>query len=167
MSKGVEARFTWDNETAIHSSELFYKYEFRHSYRRYVGWAFIAMAQFGVVGALKHDSYGMLIVSSFLLLYWYGVRWQLRKRLVKQLFTTSPLADKEIVTSFTKEGMQTDASLVSWNEVHKVVEAKSGFLLYADNQSSFFPKEGFTSSEERLTLRELITKNDVIYEKEL
>ena len=167
MSNGVEARFTWDKETAIRSSELFYKYEFRHSYRRYTGWAFIAMAQFGVVGALKHDSYGMLIVSSLLLLYWYGVRWQLRKRLAKQLFTTSPLVNKEIVTSFTKEGMQTDTSLVSWKEVHKVVEVKSGFLLYADKQSSFFPKEGFTSSEERLALRELITKNDVIYEKAL
>ena len=94
MSKQVEASFVWSESVALRSSELFYKYEFRHSYRRYLGWLFIAMAQFGVVGALKHDAYGMLIVSSFLLLYWYGVRWQLRKRLVLSQFSGSPWLTK-------------------------------------------------------------------------
>jgi len=166
MSKVFNTKYLWSEEVALLSSELFYKYEFRHSYRRYMGWAFIAMAQFGVVGALKHDAYGMLIVSSFLLLYWYGVRWQLRKRLAKRLFGISPLANQEVTTSFDAEGMKTDDTFTPWSEIEKVVEVESGFLFYGEHQSNFFPKNAFSSSEDRDALRTFIVNAHVITEKE-
>jgi len=166
MSKSVEARFLWDEATALRSSELFYKYEFRHSYRRYVGWLFIAMAQFGVVGALKHDAYGMLILSSFLLLYWYGIRWQLRKRLILRHFRASELADQEIVTVFDAEGIHTGRETIVWSDVQKVVENEEGFLFYTATKSNFFPKEAFASSAEREVLRTLLHENDVTLERQ-
>jgi len=167
MSKTIEAKFVWNEAVALLSSELFYKYEFRHSYRRYIGWLFIAMAQFGVVGALKHDAYGMLVVSSFLLIYWYAIRWQLRKRLALKLFSSSPQANQEIITSFDAEGLETDGEIVPWTEVLKVVEKEAGFLFYAQEQPSFFPKEAFSSSDERDSLRAMITKAKIVLEKEL
>jgi len=167
MSKSVEAKFVWSEAVALLSSELFYKYEFRHSYRRYIGWLFIAMAQFGVVGALKHDAYGMLVVSSFLLIYWYAIRWQLRKRLALKLFSSSPQANQEITTSFDTDGLETDGKNVLWKEVLKVVEKGEGFLFYTQEQPSFFPKESFSSSDERDALRTMITKAKIVFEKEL
>jgi len=167
MSKTIEAKFVWSEAVALLSSELFYKYEFRHSYRRYIGWLFIAMAQFGVVGALKHDAYGMLVVSSFLLIYWYAIRWQLRKRLALKLFSGSPQANQEIMTSFDTEGLETDGEKVLWTKVVKVVEKGAGFLFYTQEQPSFFPKEAFSSSDERDALRTAITKAKIVFEKEL
>jgi len=166
MSKMIETKFIWNEAIALKSSELFYKYEFRHSYRRYVGWVFIAMAQFGVVGALKHDAYGMLIVSSFLLFYWYVVRWQLRKRFALNSYKRSPLAGKEIETRFDDTGLLSNEQLVAWADVDKVVEYENDFLFYTKDQANFFPKEAFVSSEDRSSLRTLIQSVGVRYEKE-
>ena len=166
MSKIVEAKYLWDEATALLSSELFYKYEFRHSYRRYVGWVFIAMAQFGVVGALKHDAYGMLILSSFLLLYWYGIRWQLRKRLILRHFRASDMADKEIITTFDETGIHTGVETIAWKDVQKVVELEAGFLFYSVSKANFFPKTSFKSAQQREALRTLLKKADIILEKE-
>jgi len=167
MSKTIEAKFVWSEVVALLSSELFYKYEFRHSYRRYVGWLFIAMAQFGVVGALKHDAYGMLVLSSFLLVYWYAVRWQLRRRLALRLFKSSPQSNREITTVFDDVGLEIEGKKVPWSDVVKVVEKGEGFLFYTQEQSSFFPKEAFSSSDDRDTLRAMITKAKIVFEKEL
>ena len=167
MSNTIETIFIWNEAVALRSSELFYKYEFRHSYRRYIGWIFIAMAQFGVVGALKHDAYGMLVVSSFLLIYWYGIRWQLRKRLAMRLFASSPLANKEIVTYFKTEGFETEGKIVPWSDVVKVVEKGDGFLFFRVDHVSFFPKEAFKTSDERVALRELLKQSNLVFEKEL
>ena len=166
MSKLVEAKYLWDEVTALLSSELFYKYEFRHSYRRYVGWVFIAMAQFGVVGALKHDAYGMLILSSFLLLYWYAVRWQLRKRLILRHVRASDMADKEIITTFDETGIHTGAETIPWKDVQKVVEQEAGFLFYTVSKANFFPKESFKSTQQRDALRMILKKADITLEKE-
>jgi len=166
MSKIVEARFNWSEAVALRSSELFYKYEFRHSYRRYVGWLFIAMAQFGVVGALKHDAYGMLIVSSFLLLYWYAIRWQLRKRLALRLFKSSLQANEEIKTYFDINGFGTEDKKISWSDVIKVVEKNEGFLFYTQEQPSFVPRDAFSSSEQREQIRAFFQKANVLFEKE-
>jgi len=166
MSKSVEAKFIWNKEVALLSSELFYKYEFRHSYRRYIGWIFIAMAQFGVVGALKHDAYGMLIVSSFLLLYWYVIRWQLRKRLTLRLYNSSVLANQNIITLFDAQGMKTGEDVIAWSDVYKVVEKAEGFLFYTTLKSTFFPKEAFSSPEDREHLRALIQKHNILFDKE-
>ena len=166
MSKIIEAKYLWDEATALLSSELFYKYEFRHSYRRYVGWFFIAMAQFGVVGALKHDAYGMLILSSFLLLYWYAVRWQLRKRLILRHFRASDMADQEITTTFDETGIHTGAETIAWKDVKKVVEQEAGFLFYTVTKANFFPKTSFKSAQQREALRMLLKKADIMLEKE-
>jgi len=167
MSKTVQASFVWNEAVALRSSELFYKYEFRHSYRRYVGWLFIAMAQFGVVGALKHDAYGMLVLSSFLLIYWYGIRWQMRKRLAKRLFKSTPMANQEIVTTFSEAGLRSGDEDISWAEVEKVVEKEDGFLFFMTSKSSFFPKEAFESDEMRDALRSHIKKSGIVFEQEL
>jgi len=161
MSDSVEAKFIWDEGIALLSSELFYKYEFRHSYRRYMGWVFIAMAQFGVVGALKHDAYGMLIVSSFLLLYWYVVRWQLRKKLALRHFKASSMVDQEVVTKFDDKGLHTNNRSTLWPDIHKVVETALGFLFYSDSSANFFAKEAFNSNEQQDVLRKLIKNSNV------
>ena len=166
-SNPITASFVWSEAVALRSSELFYKYEFRHSYRRYVGWLFIAMAQFGVVGALKHDAYGMLVVSSFLLLYWYGIRWQMRKRLAKRLFKSSPLAEENIKTIFSEARLHSGEEEIAWHEVEKVVEKEDGFLFFMASKSTFFPREAFESAEMRDALRALIKKSGIVFEKEM
>ena len=165
MSNSLHASFIWSQALAIRSSELFYNYEFRHSYRRYVGWIFIAMAQFGMVGALKHDSYGMLFVSSFLLLYWYGIRWQLRKLLAKHQFQASPLADQTVDVTFSDRGLIRGQLLTPWKEIAHVIQNELGFLFFMASKSTFVPKEAFGSTDESAKLSALLQAQGVAYTK--
>jgi hypothetical protein len=60
MSKKIEIAFKWDKDSALQASKLYYDYDMKNSSKRYIGWFFVALVQFGIVGALKHDVFGLL-----------------------------------------------------------------------------------------------------------
>lgn len=158
MFKPIELKYIWDKKTALLSTKLFYDYEYKYSYRRYLGWLFIAMVQFGVVGALKHDAYGMLVLSTVLVLYWYFLRYEIRKRIAMKQFNSSTLADREIMASLQDDGLFSEQGLIRFGDINHVVEYGKGFLIYTLNQALFFPKEAFVSSEDRSEFRAKMDK---------
>jgi len=50
MSKVVEINFNWSQELALKASKLYYDYDMKNSNKRYIGWFFVALVQFGIVG---------------------------------------------------------------------------------------------------------------------
>ena len=47
----INIHYLWDKELALKSAYDIYEYELKNSNKKFIGWLFIALAQFGVVGA--------------------------------------------------------------------------------------------------------------------
>jgi len=148
MSKPVEIRFTWSKEAAVKASKLYYDWDMKHSSKRYVGWFFIALVQFAIVGALKHHVFGLLYLSTFLVIYWYYIRWYIRKRMIVRYYDRSHIENKEVLFTLTDEGLSYEDILIDWDHIFKVVKFDDGVLLQTLNHTLFFEKSAFRSYDE-------------------
>jgi hypothetical protein len=148
MSKPVEIRFTWSKEAAVKASKLYYDWDMKHSSKRYIGWFFIALVQFAIVGALKHHVFGLLYLSTFLVIYWYYIRWYIRKRMIVRYYDRSHIEDKEVLFTLTDEGLSYEDILIDWDHIFKVVKFDDGVLLQTLNHTLFFEKSAFRSYDE-------------------
>jgi len=156
MSKPIEINFTWSKDLAIKASKLYYDYDMKASSKRYVGWLFIAMMQFGVVGALKHDSFGILFISTFLVIYWYYGRWYLRKGMIEKYYDKSNLDATDVKFVLKDEGLYYDEELIDWDNIEKVIKFDDGILLQTTSNTLFFETSAFKSYEEVKTFLKLM-----------
>jgi hypothetical protein len=148
-NSSVDINFKWDKETILNSFEAIYNDEYKNSPRRLIGWILIGMAQFGVVAALKKDSFGLLIFSTIMLIYWfYGKKYIAKKRAIKS-FEKDSLKDKDIALKATKEGIEIDNQFWKWEDMDTVEELEKGFLLIKEPKHYFIPSSGFKTFEDK------------------
>ena len=150
MSKQIEIDFIWNPELALKTSKLYYDYDMRHSYKRYIGWFFVGLVQFGIVGALKHESYGLLYASTFLVLYWYYGRWYLRKRMLLNFYKKKSPKNIHIHFIVNEDGLKGDDDMISWNDIHKIIKLDEGILIQTTQNTLFFDNSAFKSSDGRV-----------------
>ena len=150
MSNQIEINFIWNQDLALKTSKLYYDYDMRHSNKRYIGWFFVGLVQFGIVGALKHDSYGLLYASTFLVLYWYYGRWYLRKRMLLNFYKKKSSKNAHIHFIVNDDGLHGDNDLISWNDIHKVIKLDEGILIQSAQNTLFFEDSAFKSSDDRM-----------------
>ena len=143
MSEPIEVSFEWNKELALKTSKLYYDYDMRHSNKRYVGWFFVALVQFGIVGALKHDSYGLLYLSTFLVGYWYYGRWFLRKRMLERYYDKNNPQNLQIHFSIDENGLYGTEKNIVWDDIIKVIELEEGVLVQARDNALFFANAAF------------------------
>jgi hypothetical protein len=148
MSKAIEINFTWSKELAIKASKLYYDYDMRNSRKRYVGWLFIALTQFGIVGALKHDAYGMLYLSTFLVIYWYYIRWYIRKSMIVKFYNNSNTDNTKVSFTLEDDGLHFDDKVIDFENILKVVKFDDGVLIQTSTNTLFFEKAAFNSVKE-------------------
>jgi hypothetical protein len=151
-----ETSLRWDEAAFLEGAKLAYDFQMRHTWRRYAGWLFIAMTQFGVVGVLNHGSAGLLLLSTPLVLYWYVLRWPLRKRMALRSFERSGFAGRSLALEATEEGLCIDGGCVPWRNFGRVVASAEGYLLQRDEGFLFLPRTLFGSAEERNTFVALL-----------
>lgn len=149
MSKKMTVSFIWNKDLALQMSKLLYDYDMRHSAKRYIGWFFVALVQFGIVGALKHESYGILYISTFLVFYWYYGRWYLRKRVLLNYYKKNVPKDTEVHFIIDDQGFHTDKNFISWDDIIKVIELENGMLIQKVNDTLFFQNSAFASLDEK------------------
>ena len=149
MSKPIEVSFEWNKELALKTSKLYYDYDMRHSSKRYVGWFFVALVQFGIVGALKHDSYGLLYLSTFLVGYWYYGRWFLRKRMLERYYDKNNPQNLQIEFRIDENGLHGKEKNISWDEILKVIELQEGVLVQAKENALFFANAAFKKEDDK------------------
>lgn len=143
----IEIRYTWDRENFEKAFERSYTHQFKNSARRYVGWLFVAMAQFGVVAALKGGSIGLLMLSTLLIFYWYvGKKWLVHQR-ARKAYEASPLKGSQIGLKVTQEGVEQEAHFVPWEEIAGVVPVENDILLYYKDKAFYIPESAFGSLE--------------------
>jgi len=148
MSKPVEIRFIWSKEAAVKASKLYYDWDMKHSSKRYIGWLFIALVQFAIVGALKHHVFGLLYLSTFLVIYWYYIRWYIRKRMIVRYYERSQTEKREVLFTLTDEGLSYEDVLIDWDHIFKAVKFDDGILLQTLKHTLFFEKDAFDSYDE-------------------
>lgn len=149
MSEPLTLEVTWDEATFLEGAKTAYDYDMRHTWRRYMGWFFIALTQFGVVAAVRHGSVGLLLVSTLLVLYWYGLRWPLRKRMLKRFFARMPDAGKRLRLDVGEEGICVDDRCVEWNRIGRAILSDSGYLLEMGDAFLYIPRRSFRNAESR------------------
>jgi hypothetical protein len=159
MSKHIEIKFTWSKDLAIKASKLYYDYDMKTSSKKYIGWLFIALMQFGVVGALKHDSFGLLSVSTFLVIYWYYIRWFLRKNMIVRFYDKSGLDDTDVLFTLQDDGLHyNNDTVIDWEHIYKVVKFDDGILVQTIDSTLFFQREAFNSYEDVQRFIKIMTK---------
>ena len=148
MSKTIEIHYTWSKEVALEASKRFYDYDMRNSAKRYVGWFFVALTQFAIVGALKHDSYAMLYLCSFLVGYWYYGRWYIRKIMLEKYYKKIDSSKKEVTFSLKENIFYSENTQIEWDNIFKVIKLEEGILLHTKESTLFFSRDSFHSFEE-------------------
>ena len=158
----IEINYIWDQKLALESAKILYDYELKNSNKKYLGWFFIALLQFGVVGALKHNAYGLLSISTILVVYWYNFRWPIRKYFIKKTFLKSPFANKKIKLVATDKYLQIDEnSQIQYNDIKKYEQLDKGIFLDYQSGTIFLPNKAFSIVEDKNRFYKFISLNCV------
>ena len=156
--------YMWNIENFTKATKALYDFNLKHSPKRFLGWIFIALTQFGVVGALKKDVYGLLIVSTMLVVYWYALRWPMRKIMLRKSFKNSKEQLFEIKAS--DEMLQLNKTKIAWHDIVEAISLKDGFILYYEDSYLFIPKDAFNSIDEKDSFSHLLKHNIKNYLKD-
>ena len=149
MSKEISISFLWDKKTYINASKVAYDYELKKSNRKYIGWFFIALTQFGVVAAMKKGSIGLLLVSTFLVLYWYLFRWKMRKKVIERTFDKLSNANQTYHLKISKDTLSINQKALEWSDITKVLVLDEGVFIYLQEDALFIPNNAFKEIEEK------------------
>ena len=166
MSKEIKINYVWNEETFLEASRATYDFELKHSSKRFLGWFFIAMTQFGVVAALKKDAFALLLISTLLVIYWYALRWPLRRYMIKKSFVARTSEEHIFVMRASEEGLVVDENLLKWNEIREAVSLEKGFLLFYSDAFIYIPKSAFVNFDEKDKFSHLLKAQLENYTKE-
>jgi hypothetical protein len=138
-----EVKFKLDKKSFVEASLFTYRYELKRSPKRFLGFIFIAMSQFGVVALLREGQSGLLLLSSILLIYWYFLREKIRKKIYEKSFRE----DIEFTLRVDESGLNINGLDLKWSDISRIIEFEYGFILYYKNQSLFIPNSAFNKRE--------------------
>ncbi len=162
----IEISYTWNQETFLKASQAAYNHEMKHSPKRFLGWVFIAMTQFGVVAAMKKGAVGLLVISTFLVIYWYVFRWKVRQLLLLRKFETSQTKDQEFHIRADDEGLHMEKTTITWERIHHIVSVEVGFLIYTNETFLFFPAYAFANEDDKNSFAVMAKAHAAFYTKE-
>ncbi len=154
-SEPVTISYLWDRKNLEPVFENAYDYYYKHSARRYIGWFFIALAQFGVVAALKGGRVGLLLFSSLLIFYWYFLKKRLLHRRTVRAFERSPLRGQTVMLTVTSGGIVQGDETIPWEAVDGVEEIGGDWVLYYQGKNFYIPKNGFSSPQARAAFKRI------------
>ena len=159
MSKPIKISYLWNKENIESLFEASYKHQFNNSGKRFIGWFFVALLQYGIVIALKKDAFAILLFSTIMLFYWYyGKKW-IAKRRAEKSFETSEFKDKRIEMSIDKDGFTLPSpnhEQWSWSDVQEVIVLGDDIMLYKHPNFHYIPAKGFESMEEKSRFKSLV-----------
>jgi hypothetical protein len=138
-----EVKFKWDKKSFVEASLFAYRYELSKSPKRFLGFIFIAMSQFGVVALLREGQSGLLLLSSILLIYWYFLREKIRKKIYEKSFR----GDIEFTLRVDESGLNINGLDLKWSDILKIIEFEYGFIIYYQNQYLFIPNSAFDNKQ--------------------
>jgi hypothetical protein len=161
MFNNIKISYVWDRELALKSAQDIYEYELKNSNKKYIGWFFVALLQFGVVGALKHNAYGFLVISTITLAYWYGFRWPMRKYFINKTFDKSLLANKKIELEATTEAILSNGEIqILYTNIKRYIQLENAIVIYHNLGTIYLPNNAFESTGARKQFKSYLEKVD-------
>jgi len=162
-SKQIKISYKWDRDNLEKSFEKSYTYHYKNSMRRYIGWLFVAMAQFGVVFALKGNHVGLLLFSTILIVYWYLIKkWLVKKRVMKD-FENSEHKDKVIEMYVDESGIVQNGELIPWENINGIVATDDAFMLYQKGKEYYIPSNSFEDFEQKSRFKAIAKERGKLY----
>ena len=141
-------KYIWSKRTYLQAIKEAYEYEYKHSFKRYIGWLFIILLQFGIVAAIKKGSIGLMVLSSILVFYWYFLRWPIRKYIYSKTYDKLKLDGKEFIIKINEDGLEINSNKLEWEDIIKSVNLPNGVMLYLKKGFIYLPKENFKTKEQ-------------------
>jgi len=162
----IEAKYKWGEQSFLTASKIAYEYSLKHSFKRYLGWIFIAITQFGVVAALKKGAFGLLLFSTVLVVYWYFLRWPIRAFFIKRSFKKSKLSNKEFIVKIDENFIEFNGIKINWDEIKNIVEIKEAFLIELGSELLFLPKNSLKNDAIKYIVKIAKSKNKFVKDED-
>jgi small-conductance mechanosensitive channel len=141
--------FKLDKEGLLKASKAVYDYEYKNSFRRYIGWFFIALLQFGVVALMKKGEPLLFLLSSIVVIYWYFLRWSIRKFFYLKVIDKTDLVKHHIAITINDSGVYINGSALEWDKITKVmVSSDIGVLLFIGKEFILIPKSAIDNKKD-------------------
>ena len=151
----IKISYIWNEDNFNKLFNRAYEYQFKNSPRRYIGWLFIAIAQFGVVAALKKGSIALLLFATILIVYWYYIKKLIIKKRAYKEFLNSPLRNKKIELIVNQNGIEQNGKKLPWSQIEQIIPIEDDILIIANNKSYYIPSNGFKSLEDKSYFKKL------------
>jgi hypothetical protein len=166
MSNPIAIQYVWNRKNVEKLFDSSYKYEFNHSAKRYIGWLFIALMQFGVVFALKKGAFELLLFSTIVLFYWYYGKKIIARRRAEKSFEKSTFRDKTIHMEVDENGFVIKShegrTQWSWDEVDEIVPLDDDIMIYKYPYFHYIPSNGFSSIEDKSNFKKMAKEHHKI-----
>ncbi len=160
-SKDITLNFFWNKETYMQAGELAYNYKMFHTPKKYMGWFFIALLQFGVVGALLKGTLAILLFSTILLIYWYYIKKMIEKSILSRSFKKEKEANKKLHIQINDKSITINKKAILWDEIPLIIAEQRGYLLDHRDGFLFFPKKAFASEEDNTLFIKIAKKHHI------
>jgi len=161
MSKDITLSFRWDKETYMQAGEVAYEYKMFHTPKKYMGWLFIALLQFGVVGALLKGTLAILLFSTVLLVYWYYLKKMIEKSILLKKFKSDKEANKTLDITINDKEININKREILWDELPLIISSEKGYLLDHIGGFLFFPSKAFKCEEDKTKFIKIAKKHGV------
>ena len=162
-SNKIKISYKWNRANSDIAFEKSYTYHYKNSMRRYIGWLFVAMAQFGVVFALKGNHIGLLLFSTILIIYWYLIKkWLVKKRVIRD-FENSEHKDKVIEMYVDEAGIVQNNELIPWENINGIVVADDALMLYQKGKEYYIPSDSFEDYEQKTRFKAIAKERGKLY----
>ncbi len=156
MFRPIEIKYRWDRDNLERVFDSSYRYEFENSHKRYIGWLFIAIMQFGVVSALKYGSFGLLLFSTIVLIYWYYGKKVIAKRRAIMSFESSEFRDRVIEMTIGDSGILIKPhTKLEWSEIDEIKAIGDDIMLYKHPNFHYIPSIAFSSIDDKNSFKSI------------
>lgn len=140
----ISLEFPWTQERYVQAGKAAYKYEMGYSYKKYIGYAFLAIMLYGLIS----KTYDLLYLGLMFSIYWHYIRPYIQTQQLKKVFLKEGLHGGSIKFLVNKKGVAINDNLLPWNHIAQVIIHKDGFLLDRTEGYPFLPLNAFKSDDD-------------------
>jgi bacillopeptidase F (M6 metalloprotease family) len=98
-----------------------------------------------------------LVVATIGLIYWYALRWRLRKYFINKTFYKSQLANKQITLTALDDGIYLDNKLqFGYDSIKKTALLEDAVVIYHSIGTFYIPNSAFENQKEKIAFIDLL-----------
>lgn len=154
-------QFPWNEQTYVVAGEIAHRYKTKHTYKKYFGYFYIALAFFGAIAGAQKGDYSMLWVGTIGTVYWYLLRGMISRARFKQNFKKEPIKHGIMKIFISSKVINVSGNKIPWDSISKVILHKNGFLLERPEGYPYLPATAFANDQEVEEFLKIVEDNDV------